>query len=155
MANGEINVTERHNRHDSRHRYLLFFLGGPAGITVVMLADTITAVGAWVYHGQPDFAFRGAQGVELSLVFAVAAGMFLGWIFGGGLVLYEILTGKYVPPLRLMAVMETLALVFFGLTNWISISREEWLLTPPISQLVVLGGVMIAVMAVSRDERSQ
>ena len=80
-----------------------FLTYGPITGALVGAIQTGAAVQVWVAAGQPDFYFRGWNGVEASLFLHAIGGMIFGIPFGAVLALYERLSGRRIRLLLFMA----------------------------------------------------
>jgi hypothetical protein len=69
---------------------------GPLTGIAVGLAQTTAALLCWLWHGQPDFYFRGWSGVQVEYQINVVAGAFAGLGYGVVLSGFELLTRKRV-----------------------------------------------------------
>lgn len=101
-------------RHSSlSQRILRYALLGPVAGAIIGAIDTATALCFWLFHGQPDFYFRGWSGVRMTLPALTVGGAMAGVAFAVMLYLTERLLRRTAPMRLLLIAMAAVAVVTF------------------------------------------
>ncbi len=80
---------QHEQRFASWRPFICWLIIGPVTGAAVGVAQTSAALLWWLWHDQPDFYFRGWNGVEMTYFFQTVAGGIVGIVFGSVLRLFE------------------------------------------------------------------
>jgi hypothetical protein len=121
---------------------LRFLLLGPCTGAMIGFAQTSAAVLCWIAYGQPDFYFRGWDGVDLTYLGSIVGGGFIGIAYGLGLWTFEHLTGRRIRSLIVIPLLLVLAFAAAASIAAIEFRRQSIWFLPPESIAIVLGVVL-------------
>jgi hypothetical protein len=136
--------------------FVRYTLLGPVLGACIGLTQAVIAAGVWVAHGQPDFYFRGWDGVQVTSVVLLLGGLITGAPFGAAVAAGEHLLKRrvWVAPAFVGAAIAA-ALVTWA-TVEIEFSRQE--LLPAFAQqglaVAIAGGLLLALSRPVRPNRS-
>jgi hypothetical protein len=102
-----------------------FIAAGPVAGALVGALQNAAAVLAWSAHGQPDFYFRGSNGVLVGYVALAFAGGFVGIAYGAVLWSLEYLTHRRIRLPLTWAVLLPISFTLAAVQAWIEIDRRQ------------------------------
>jgi hypothetical protein len=130
-----------------RARWRLWVIGPVAG-TLAGVIDTLAALLWWVHFDQPDFYFRGWDGVEFTLQMNAFAGGVVGVVLAIALGLFEWLSRRRVSVGRQMAATVVLSTLVFLPIHYLEI-RDHQLWSIPGAEFSVAGLCLVSAMMLS------
>ena len=102
--------------------FLRFLVLGPVTGAVIGFVQTTAAALVWILYGQPEFFFRGWNGVMFHYMTFTVGGSMVGVVYGVILLTFERVTGQEI---RLRIVIPWLACLAFGVALAIVVYEFE------------------------------
>lgn len=130
-----------------------FFIMGPCTGAAVGFAQNTAVLLCWLFHGEPDFFYRGWSGVKLDYVILSIGGGMVGVAYGLALWAFERLTGRRIRSNLAIPLTILLAFVEAGLFAELEFRRGtiEFALLPQCAAIAT--GSALSVIASRAGER--
>jgi hypothetical protein len=134
--------------------FVRFCLLGPVTGALVGFVETSAAMLCWIWHGEPDFWFRGWRGVEATYEMLMVGGGVIGVLYGIALFLFERLAQRHIRLKVAIPTVLTLAfLVNIAITeNQFRARKLDWFLTP--ETVAIMAGLAVSTAASQSISRS-
>lgn len=136
-------------------RLLRIFLLGPMTGALVGLVQATAELLCWLSLGQPDFFFRGWDGVRVTYFTEAIGGWMVGVPYGFVLFLFEQQGRRRMRPFVVIPIVLSLAFVIRAAfdESWFQRQEIDWILAPEF--LVMVGGLLVSVLTSRRDDLRQ
>lgn len=117
------------------------FVGGPVLGALAGMAQTASSSTVWLLHGQPDFYFRGWQGVQVSFAMWAVGGAMAGAAFLLVLLMWEVTLKRAVRLALFVPVVVAVGFLIAFAVTWIEFQRGALITLfglPMLSELLAL-----------------
>jgi hypothetical protein len=134
-----------------RWQLLRFFFLGPFTGALVGFVQTLAAAACWVWHGEPDFFFRGRSGVEAHFELFMFAGGFVGFWYAWALIAFEYFAGRRIRAKISIPVTAAVAFVIAGIVVETEFRRRSLSINGMEELAAIVCGLIVSVMTSKRE----